>query len=145
MKVITIANKNLGMIKSCIVSSDLKTVNVTKSGIITQGMKDLLMKFKLIPEIGRFEKIRVDMSRPIQNSSITKASMIVEPSARKGDFRTRVLSFVAYNPGDYKVKRSVAHAVGNNTAIEAVLKDPSTATAFKHFVADSEKFFSVNY
>ena len=71
--------------------------------------------------------------------------MIIEPSAKRNDFRTRVLSFVAYKPDNDKVKRSVAHAIGNNTAIESVLKDSSTVTAFKRFIAESERFFEANY
>ena len=144
MKVLSIANRNMSVFRPGIISAiDSPATTITKQGVISQSIKDLLTKFRHIPEIGRFDKIRVDL--PIHDSILAKASMIIEPSAKRNDFRTRVLSFVAYKPDNDKVIRSVAHAIGNNTAIESVLKDSSTVTAFKRFIAESERFFEANY
>ena len=145
MKVAFITKQNISAFKAGIMSAPIDTGRAVRQGVISQSVKDLLAKFKHIPEIGRFDKIRVDLNRRISDSSIAKASMVIQPSAKRTDFRTRVLSFVAYNPENDKVKRSIAHAIGNNTAIESVLKDSSTVTAFKRFIAESEHFFSSNY
>lgn len=105
------------------------------------AFKELAEQFKAINEVGRFEKIKITVSNPLKDSSINKAYLILEPSANKGDFRTRVLSFVAFSPESDTVKRSICQATGNKFAIDSVLKNSSTITAFKNFIKDSELFF----
>lgn len=103
--------------------------------------KELAEKFKQTNEIGRFERIKTEVPKEVLNSSINKAFIIVEPSANQADFRTRVLSFVATSPKNESIKRSVCQAIGNKFAIDSVLKNSSTVTAFKNFIKDSEKAF----
>lgn len=104
--------------------------------------KELAEEFKKTIEIGRFDKIKAEISEPLNGSVINKAFIILEPSANKSDFRTRVLSFVAQSPSNENIKRSICQATGNKFAIDSVLKNPSTITAFKNFIRDSEKFFT---
>lgn len=108
---------------------------------LVAAFKELAEQFKTVNEIGRFEKIKIIVSKPLKDSSIDKAYLILEPSANKGDFRTRVLSFVAFSPESETIKRSVCQATGNKFAIDSVLKNSSTITAFKNFIKDSEMFF----
>lgn len=125
-------------ISSVSVNAVRKDVKVNE---LAAAFKELAEQFKAINEIGRFEKIKIIISKPLKNSSIDKAYLILEPSANKGDFRTRVLSFVAFSPESETVKRSICQATGNKFAIDSVLKNSSTITAFKNFIKDSELFF----
>ena len=117
------------------------TTAKTQTAKLQAIFKELAEKFKHTNEIGRFDKIKAEVPKEILNSSINKALIIVEPSANHTDFRTRVLSFVAVSPKNENVKRSVCQAVGNKFAIDSVLKNTSTITAFKNFIKDSERFF----
>ena len=120
------------------VSAVKKDVKVNE---LVSAFKELAEQFKSINEVGRFEKIKITVLKPLKDSSIDKAYLILEPSANKGDFRTRVLSFVAFSPDSETVKRSICQATGNKFAIDSVLKNSSTITAFKNFIKDSELFF----
>ena len=113
----------------------------TKTSELVSAFKELAEQFKTVNEIGRFEKIKIMVSKPLKDSSIDEAYLIIEPSANKNDFRTRVLSFVAVSPDSDTVKRSICQATGNKFAIDSVLKNSSTITAFKNFIKDSELFF----
>lgn len=103
--------------------------------------KELANKFKETNEIGRFEKIKAEILEPLKDSTIKKAYVVVEPTANKNDFRTRVLSFISVSPVNENIKYSVCQASGNKFAIDSVLKNPSTISAFKNFIKDSEKYF----
>lgn len=129
-------------------SFGIRTVGITtvkdsiKSNVIQNAFKELAKKFHEITEVGRFEKIKVEIREPLKDSAINKTFLVIEPSANKNDFRTRVLSFVAFNPENENVKRSVAQATGNKFAIDSVLNSSKTVTAFKNFVKESERFFT---
>ena len=82
---------------------------------------------------------------PMADISIKKARLELCSSANPRDFRTRVLSFIAYSPKNEKVKYSVTQAVGNQLAIDSVLKNPTIVTSFKSFLKEAERFFYTNY
>ena len=108
------------------------------------AFKDVSAQFKSVNEIGHFEKIKVDIMEPMADISIKKARLELCSSANPRDFRTRVLSFIAYSPKNEKVKYSVTQAVGNQFAIDSVLKNPTIVTSFKSFLKDAERFFYTN-
>ena len=137
----TLQVKNLKVQSFGISPTNLTTTAKTQTNKLQAIFKELAEKFKQTNEIGRFEKIRAEVPKELLNSAINKALIIVEPSANQADFRTRVLSFVAISPKNESVKRSVCQASGNKFAIDSVLKNSSTVTAFKNFIKDSEKSF----
>ena len=137
----TLQLQNLKIQSFGIQPTAMSTVTKNQTTKLHAIFKELAERFKQTNEIGRFDKIKADVPREILNSSINKAFIVVEPSANKSDFRTRVLSFVATSPKNENIKRSVCQAVGNKFAIDSVLKNPTTITAFKNFIKDSEKAF----
>ena len=101
------------------------------------AIKQLKEAFSQIVEIGKFKPIKADISEPLKDSTIKKASIIIEPLANKNDFRTRTISFVAYSPEAGKI-HDVTIANGNKFAIESALKNPKLKTAFKDFIKNAE-------
>lgn len=133
-----------GMLATAACIFDKQETNLSGTLSILEAIKRMKERFGTITEIGKFEKIKIEVNSPLKDSIIEKSFLILEPSAIKGDFRTRVLSFVACSPYDSGVKRSVTQATGNKFAIDSVLKNRSTVSAFKEFIKESENFFLIN-
>lgn len=114
-----------------------------QSGILANAIKELVKMFDEITEIGRFDKIRVEIPEPLKNCSINKASIIIEPSANPHDFRTRVMSFIAYSPENPNIKQSTMAIKGIKRDIDNHLGENKTKliSDFKAFLKKSEKEF----
>lgn len=114
-----------------------------QSGVLSNAVKELAKMFNEVTEIGRFEKIRVEIPEPLKNCSVNKASIIIEPSANPHDFRTRVISFIAYSPDNPNVKNSVMEKKGIKRDIDKLLNEDKAALIadFKAFLKKSEKEF----
>ena len=102
------------------------------------AIKQLKDAFAQVVEIGKFKPIKADITEPLKDSTIKKASIIIEPLANKNDFRTRTISFVAYSPTEAGKIHDVTIANGNKFAIESALKNPQLKTAFKDFIKNAE-------
>lgn len=105
---------------------------------IKNAIKDLTTKFSEIPEIGRFNPIKVDIVNPLPNSRFKKASMIIQPSINHEDFRTRVLTFRTYSPKNESITHEMSPASGNKFSIESTLKNPKLAKVFEQFLNSAE-------
>lgn len=114
---------------------------VTTAQKIEAALKQLHDKFSEITEIGKFKPIKADIQTPLKDSTIKKASIVIEPLADKNDFRTRTLSFVAYSPYDNEKVHDVTIAIGNKFAIDSALKNTATKTAFRNFIKSAESLF----
>ncbi len=110
----------------------------TASQKLDAALKQLRDKFSQIVEIGKFKPIKADIQDPLKDSSIKKASIVIEPLADKNDFRTRTISFVAYSPFEEGKVHDVTIANGNKFSIESALKNPQIKTAFKEFIKKAE-------
>lgn len=113
-------------------------LNKNNSSIIKNAFKELAQKFAEVPEIGKFKPIKVDIQNPVQGSRITKATLVIEPSVKPDDFRTRVLTFIAHSPIDKKFTNEMSPASGNKFSIESTLKNPKLARVFENFIKESE-------
>ena len=121
------------------VFSGSEILNKNNITTIKTAFKELSQKFSEIPEIGKFEPIKVDIQTPLVGSKIKKASIVIEPSIKPDDFRTRVLTFITHSPTDDKITHEMSPASGNKFSIESTLKNPKLIRVFENFVKAAEE------
>ena len=135
-------NNTIGHLRKTELSTRAK-YPLTQAQKIEAAFKELSQKFNEIPEIGKFKPIKVNITNPLPDSEIKKASIVIEPLADKNDFRTRVLTFVAESPFSKDTIHEISPASGNKFSIDSTLRNPKIKTLFKAFIKSAEKTFDL--
>ena len=115
-----------------------EVVNKNNLTTVKNAFKELSQKFAEIPEIGKFKPIKVNLQNPIQGSKIKNATIVIEPSIKPDDYRTRVLTFITKSPIDENITHEMSPASGNKFCIESTLKNPKLIRVLENFIKEAE-------